>query len=111
MPGGADVERLTVQDQVHGRRELLLRDVRHQLPGLHIEDLHRVAGFVCHVQMLAVHDDAPHGVPGLAVLVEHHLEAQRRWYIERMVNDRTRVGSPGWTRPACRGETSRRDIA
>src|SRR5271156_4265747 len=33
--------------------------------------------------MLPVHDDAAHRVPWLAALVEHHLETERRWHIER----------------------------
>jgi hypothetical protein len=80
---GADVERLAVQDQVHGRLEHPPCDVGQQFPGLHIEDLHCVAGFVRHVQILPVYDDPAHRVAWLAVLVEHHLEAQRRWHIER----------------------------
>jgi hypothetical protein len=47
--------------------KLPTRDVRHQLPGLHIEDLHCVAGFVRHVQILPVHDDAAHRVAWHAV--------------------------------------------
>jgi hypothetical protein len=82
---GADVEGLAVQDQVHGRLKLPPCDVGQQLPGPHIEDLHCVAGFVRHVQMLPVHDDAAHRVPWLAVLVEHYPEAERRWHIERRV--------------------------
>jgi hypothetical protein len=32
--------------------------------------------------MFAVHDDPAHGVPGFAVLVEHHLEALRRRHVQ-----------------------------
>src|SRR5580704_9353093 len=35
--------------------------------------------------MLAVHDDAAHRVLWLAAFVEHHLEAERSWHIERRV--------------------------
>jgi hypothetical protein len=82
---GADVERLAVQDQVHGRLERAPGNAGQQLPGLHIEDLHCVGGFVRHVQMLPVYDDAAHRVAWHAVLVKHHLETQRRWHIERRV--------------------------
>ncbi len=62
---------------MHGRFEHVVLDVGHQLPGFHVEDLHDVAGFVRHVQMSPVHDDAAHGVAWLAALVQHHREAER----------------------------------
>ena len=54
-------------------------------PDLHLEDLDGVPRFARHVEMLAMHDDAAHGVPGLAVHVEHHLEALRRRHVQRRV--------------------------
>jgi len=53
-----------------------------KLPRLHQEDLHGVAGVVGHVEMLAVHDDAAHRAVWVTMLVEHDVEAERRWHIE-----------------------------
>ena len=75
--GSADVERVAVQNEMHGFRELLPLDARHEPPGLQLVDLDDVPRFARHVEMLAMHDDAAHGVPRPAVHVEHHLEALR----------------------------------
>ena len=56
----ADIERLAVQDQVHGRLQCSPRDVGPQLSRPHAEDFDCVAGFVRHVQMFPVHDNAAH---------------------------------------------------
>ena len=75
--GGADVERVAMQDEMHGFRELLSPDARHEPPGLQLVDLDDVPRFARHIKVLLMRDDAPHGVSGLAVHVEHHLEALR----------------------------------
>ncbi len=83
--GGADVERVAMQDEMHGLRELLPGDARHEPPCLQLVDLDDVPCFARHIEMLAMHDDAAHGVPGSAMHVEHHLEALRRRDIDRRV--------------------------
>jgi hypothetical protein len=79
----ANVERLAVQDEVHGLRELLPLDVRHESPRLYLEDLDNVPCLVGHVEKPAVHDDPAHRVAGPAVLVEHYLEALRWRHVQR----------------------------
>src|SRR5580698_5899875 len=49
-PRGADVQRLAVQNEVHGLRELLPLDVRHESPRLYLEDLEDVPRLVGHVE-------------------------------------------------------------
>ena len=54
-PGGSNIERVSpVQDEVHGLRQLLPLDARHELPRRHLEYLNGVPRFVGDVQMLAV---------------------------------------------------------
>ena len=76
--GGADIERLAVQDQMNGFPDPLALDARRQASGCDFENLDSVTRFVCDVKIIPMNDDAADGMAGLAVHVEHDFEPLRR---------------------------------
>ena len=68
---------------MHGLRELLSHDARHEPTRFDLEDLDDIARFVGHVKMPAMNNDPAHGVAGSAVHVEHHPKSLRRGHVAR----------------------------